>query len=85
MTKFIKLTEVLANRAIIPLILNINCIQSIKTSEKSTDTHIYMTNSKYYFVKEVVDEIWAKLNIDTTPVLMTSVEALEYYKLRDGT
>lgn len=64
MTNFIKLTEVLANRVNIPLVINVDCIQAVKISEKSTDTHIYMTSGKYYFVKETVVELWAMLQKD---------------------
>lgn len=61
MTKFLKLTEALQNGATVPLLLNIACIKSIKIGDKGIDTHIYMTDQKYYFVKETVDDIYDML------------------------
>ena len=61
MTNFLKLTEALQNGSTIPLLLNVACIKSIKISDKGVDTHIYMTDQKYYFVKETVEDIYKML------------------------
>ena len=63
MTKFIKLTEAFQNGNNTPLLLNISCIKSIKLSDKGVDCHIYMTDAKYYFVEESVEEIWELLRL----------------------
>lgn len=63
MIKFIKLTEVFISGGSTPVLLNIACIKSVKMSDKGKDTHIFMTDQKYYFVKESVEDIWVILNI----------------------
>lgn len=86
MTKFIKLNEVFQSGGTTPVLLNVACIKSIKLSDKGRDTHIFMTDQKYYFVKETVDEIYLMVITDNTkhPVIMNANEALEYYKMKDG-
>lgn len=83
MTKFIKLTECDGQ----VLILNIDRIEHICLGAKGTDTYIKMLKNSsdkesYFFVKEKLEDIWLMLRIDNSkaPVMMTAVEALEYYK-----
>lgn len=93
MTKFIKLTEYDGNL----IVLNTDRIEHLTLGAKGSDTYIKLINNSgklsdaqtkenYFFVKETVEEIYWKLTIDNTkaPVLMTAVEAIEYYKLKDG-
>ena len=50
MTKFIKLTEAFQNDNTIHILLNVECIKSINLSNKGINTHVYMTDAKYYFM-----------------------------------
>lgn len=86
MTKFIKVNEQYGNNQTYPLLINCDYIRTIKLGEKGKDTIIYLTNDKYFFVKETVDQIWFMINTDMTksPVLMNADEALKYYADRDG-
>src|SRR5882672_7658381 len=86
MTKFIKLTERYNGKAPEPIVLNCSFVKSIKRGDKGTDTMVYMTDSKYYFVCETIAEIWEMLNTDynSPPIIMNAQQALEYYKQRDG-
>lgn len=61
MTKFIKVTEVYKDGKISPIIIQTDNILSIKLSDKGKDTHVCMKDTKYYFVKESVEEIWNML------------------------
>ena len=69
MTNFIKLTESLANTKSTTVLLNVANIKSVKISDKGVDTHVCMTDGKFYFVKENVEQIWDKL------------EGLKYYAM----
>lgn len=89
MTKFIKLTEPY-NNGDRPLIINCDAIRSIKIGDKGRDTLINMTYdneqegkfSKFYFVKESVEEIWEMLNSENSyikqPIIMNAVEYQAY-------
>lgn len=87
MFKFIKLIESCnggtTNKDVL---LNLSFIKCIQQGDKTKDTHIAMSDGKYYFVRESLEAIQLLINIDTSrsPVIMTATEALEYYKLRDG-
>lgn len=69
MTKFIRLTEPY-HSGDRPILINTDHIRSIKPGDKSRDTLINMTHttemdgkpSKYYFVKESIDQIWLMIN-----------------------
>lgn len=88
---FIKVTECNGNIVLI----NVDRIEHMTLGTKGTDTYIKLLNNKsneakrenYFFVKESIDQIWFQLLPDNSkaPVIMTAAEALEYYKLRDGT
>lgn len=78
MTKFVKLTECKGNIVII----NTARIEHITLGAKGTDTYIKLfEKDNYFFVKEKLEAVWAMLLIDNSkaPVIMTAVEALEYY------
>lgn len=62
MIKFIKLTEIYQSGETTPVLLNVACIKSVKISERGKDTHVFMIDQKYYFVKETVGEIWELLS-----------------------
>lgn len=64
MTRFIKLTEAFSNGKAAPVLLNVDCIKSVKLSDKGVDSHVYMTDAKYYFVKETVEQIEKMLTGD---------------------
>lgn len=66
MTKFIKVNEQYGNSQTYPLLINCDCIRTIKMGERGKDTMIYLTNDKYFFVKESVDEIWMMINCGMT-------------------
>jgi hypothetical protein len=82
MTKFIKVTESYVNGNAAPVLINVDNILTIKTSERSSDTHIMLKDNKYLFAKETVDSIWLMLIIDNAkaPVVMNAVEAEIYYR-----
>lgn len=88
MLKFIKLTECKGNI----IILNTAQIEHITLGTKGTDTFIKMLSKpndiikeNYFFVRESVDEVWLQLTDNSKQVvIMTAVEALEYYKMKDG-
>lgn len=62
MTKFIKLTEVYRDGSTTAILLNCDFIKSIKISDKKTDTHVLMSDNKYFFVSESVEQIWTMFN-----------------------
>lgn len=61
MTKFIMVHERYNGKPPEPLVLNCAFIKSIKRGDKGTDTMVYMTDTKYYFVCEPMAEIWEML------------------------
>ncbi len=64
MLKFISVTEVYANGARVPCLINAYNIHMIKKADKSSDTHIGMGNGKYYFVKESLKEVLEQINAE---------------------
>lgn len=88
MTKFLRLTEVINHQCQNVIIIPADEIKLITISGKGVDTYIKMKcEAKPYFIKETIDQIWLMLNTDMTksPVMMNAEEALNYYKMRDGT
>lgn len=82
--QFLKLTEVYQNGDTLALIINVSNVLSVKRSDRGKDTHIQMKDMKYFFVKETVEQVWEKLNIDYSraPIMMNAVEALKYHDLK---
>lgn len=62
MLKFIKVTEVYANGAKVPCLINAYNIHMVKKADNSSDTHIGMGNGKYYFVQESLDYVMEQIN-----------------------
>lgn len=86
MFKFIKLTESCADRSRKKVLLNLNLVKCFQSGDKSRDTHVAMSDGRYYFVVETLKQIQVLIDIDTSkaPVIMTAEEALKYFKDKDG-
>lgn len=76
MSKFIKLTERYTDGKTLPLIINVDRINSVKLSERGRDTHINMLDNRYFFVTESVDNIQQLL---ITPFMTSSDD--QHYQL----
>ena len=59
--KFIKLTELLSDGTVKPVIINFEQVQCLAVGMKGKDTHIRMLDRSFFFVKESLDEVWEKL------------------------
>lgn len=57
MSKFVRLTEVLATGEVKSLIVNLDYAVHVQSGMKGKDTHIRMHNNQFYFVKESIDEV----------------------------
>lgn len=62
MTKFISLTESLADRSTKQLMLNTVYILHIQTGARGRDVHIRMHDKSFYFVKESFEQVEALIN-----------------------
>lgn len=62
MTKFISLTESLADRSTKQLMLNTAYILHIQTGARGRDVHIRMHDKSFYFVTESFEQIEALIN-----------------------
>lgn len=85
MTKFIKVNEQYREGVTHLLIINCDHIRTIKTGDRGKDTMIYLTEDKYFFVKESVDEIWMMINCDMTkpPIIMSADEYSKYIQAQN--
>lgn len=54
---FIKLTESCADRSLATILVNVNFIKCFQNGKEKVDTHVAMSDGKYYFVKETIDTI----------------------------
>jgi len=64
MPVWIKLTESFGNGDTKPLFLNSDHMISFKLSDRGVDTHITVTDNKFFFVKEKVETVAKLTNCD---------------------
>lgn len=75
--KFIKLTEALGNDETRVCIINFEYVQCFGNGAKGKDTHIRLHDKSFFFVKESVEEIAAKLNLQITNMSEANKKSLD--------
>jgi uncharacterized protein YlzI (FlbEa/FlbD family) len=86
MSKFVRLTEVLATGEIKSLMVNAEFIVHIQSGMRGKDTHIRMHDAKFYFVKESFDEVQQLINAGSVaqPIIMNSDQYQAYLDAKEA-